>query len=44
MNAFMVLQRGRAFNGVATELCDVPMCTYKFEKMLLLIQKNECPK
>jgi hypothetical protein len=32
MDSFMVLQKARAFNGVATKLCDVFICTCKFEK------------
>lgn len=44
MNAFMLMQKTRAFNGVAAKLCSFSLSACILKTILVLIQRNECPK
>ena len=44
MNAFMLMQKARAFNGVAAKLCSLSLSACILKTILVLIQRSECPK
>lgn len=44
MNAFMLMQKARGFNGVAAKLCSLSLSACILKTILVLIQRNGCPK
>jgi len=44
MNAFMLMQKARAFSGVAAKLCSLSLSACILKTILVLIQRNGCPK
>lgn len=44
MNAFMLMLEARAFNGVAAKLCSLSLSACILKTILVLIQRNGCPK
>jgi hypothetical protein len=44
MNAFMLMQKARASNGVAAKLCSLSRSAFILKTILVLIQRDDCPK